>query len=369
MTDLPIPSAGDRKIAIMWTPQNWSLITFGCEITVGVLSCFHPITKQRLLNTFEIPPNIKPHHIKASTDGLDVVWPDSGTNYHSSFYPWSWLKAHTYDPPLKSRSTLCEKALWGANSDQGLYKWLSDIDRFGFCLVSGVPATPEATEELTKRIGFIRETQCKCIIFLFWSGDTAYTTMALGAHTDNTYFTDPCGLQLFHLLSHTEGSGGATLLVDGFYVASLLKKLHPDAYELLSRIPIPAHAAGEATALYRPSPPSGYPPLRHDVNGELVQVRWNNDDRSVMDHVDVDLVESWYDAIRTWHALLTSADSEYWVQLTPGTVLSVDNHRVLHGRSTFDGKRRVCGAYVGMDEYRSRLAVLRERVERHVRSL
>ena len=69
-----------------------------------------------------------------------------------------------------------------------------------------------------------------------------------------------------------------------------------------------------------------------------------------------------YDAIRTWYALLTSADSEYWAQLTPGTVLSVDNHRVLHGRSAFDGRRRVCGAYIGVDEYRSRLAVLTERV-------
>ena len=39
----------------------------------------------------------------------------------------------------------------------------------------------------------------------------------------------------------------------------------------------------------------------------------------------------------------------------------VDNHRVLHGRSAFDGKRRMCGAYIGMDEYRSKLAVLSEK--------
>ncbi|KAG9314929.1 Trimethyllysine dioxygenase [Chiua virens] len=380
-TELPIATADDRKISILWTPQNWSRfhhiwLRDHCRCS----SCFHPVTKQRLVNTFEIPPNIKPHHVQASTEGLEVIWPASGTEYHSSFYPWSWLKAHTYDPPQKSGSIFGEKALWGANiskspptvsyteamdeSDQGLYKWLSNIDQFGFCLVSGVPATPEGTEELAKRIGFIRETQYG----KFWEftadlskGDTAYTTMALGAHTDNTYFTDPCGLQLFHLLSHTEGSGGATLLVDGFYVASLLKELYPDAYKLLSRIPVPAHAAGEVTALYQPSPPHGYPPLRHDeASGELVQVRWNNDDRSVMDHLDAELVESWYDAIRKLHKLLTSADSEFWVQLTPGVVLSVDNHRVLHGRSAFDGKRRVCGAYIGVDEYRSRLAVLKE---------
>ena len=39
----------------------------------------------------------------------------------------------------------------------------------------------------------------------------------------------------------------------------------------------------------------------------------------------------------------------------------VDNHRVLHGRSAFTGKRRMCGAYIGVDEYTSKLAVLTEK--------
>jgi hypothetical protein len=34
---------------------------------------------------------------------------------------------------------------------------------------------------------------------------------------------------------------------------------------------------------------------------------------------------------------------------------------VLHGRAAFDGQRRMCGAYVAADEFRSKLAVLRER--------
>jgi trimethyllysine dioxygenase len=41
----------------------------------------------------------------------------------------------------------------------------------------------------------------------------------------------------------------------------------------------------------------------------------------------------------------------------------VDNHRVLHGRSAFDGKRRMCGAYIGIDEYRSKLSVLSEKFD------
>ena len=70
-----------------------------------------------------------------------------------------------------------------------------------------------------------------------------------------------------------------------------------------------------------------------------------------------------YEAIRTWKKLLKSADSEYRVQLCPGTAVVVDNHRVLHGRSSFDGKRRMCGAYIGLDEYRSKLAILKERFD------
>ncbi|KAH9930105.1 uncharacterized protein B0H18DRAFT_1084000 [Fomitopsis serialis] len=329
--------------------------------------CFHPVTKQRLVNTFEIP---------FDPQGLEVTWPSAQP--HTSFYPWSWLQRNSYDPPL-DHPPPAEKILWGskilqdpptatykevmAEDERGLFKWLSNVDKFGFCFVSGVPPTPEATEELSRRIGFIRETQYGA----FWDftsdlakGDTAYTTLALGAHTDTTYYTDPCGLQLFHLLEHTGGKGGATLLVDGFYVASILKELHPTAYGLLARVRVPSHAAGEPSALYTPTPRSGYPVLRHS-DGELIQVRWNNDDRSVMSHLEPSMVEEWYDAIRKWHQLLTSADSEYWIQLSPGTAVVVDNHRVLHGRSAFTGKRRMCGAYVGVDEYRSKLAVLSEK--------
>lgn len=94
-----------------------------------------------------------------------------------------------------------------------------------------------------------------------------------------------------------------------------------------------------------------------------------------------------YDAIRTWNKLLTSPDSEYWVQLSPGTAIGsivplltsvflltcfpvtvINNHRILHGRSAFDGRRRMCGAYIGVDEYRSKLFVLSEKFARDVAS-
>jgi len=221
------------------------------------------------------------------------------------------------------------------------------------------------TEKLTLRIGNIRQTQYGG----FWDftsdlakGDTAYTTMALQAHTDTTYFTDPCGLQLFHLLSHTDGSGGATLLVDGFFVASLLRDKHPSAFDVLTKVRVPTHAAGEPDAFYSSAP--GHPIInlgQGDRSNDVVQIRYNNDDRSVLKDLKSEELEDWYDALRLWDKYLKSTDAEYWAQLSPGTAVVVDNHRVLHGRSAFTGKRRMCGAYIGIDDYHSKLTVLSER--------
>jgi trimethyllysine dioxygenase len=179
--------------------------------------------------------------------------------------------------------------------------------RYGFCFVSGVPATPEATQALVERLSFIRPTHYGG----FWDftsnlehGDTAYTNLKLGAHTDTTYLTDPCGLQMFHLLSHTDSPGGTkahggeSLLVDGFLAAQVLRDVHPDAYDILSRTRILTHSAGDDQTLVRPLHPRGYPILEHDEStGELIMVRYNNDDRSVLKVAEHEVLP-FYDALR-----------------------------------------------------------------------
>jgi len=173
--------------------------------------------------------------------------------------------------------------------------------------------------------------------------DTAYTNLALGVHTDTTYFTDPAGLQLFHLLEHSGGSGGQSILVDGFRAAKILREEDPQAYKILSNVRIPAHSSGNPDSSIQPYAP--FPVMNHHpVNGELVQIRWNNDDRATMDRWDdLNDVEMFYDAARVWNAILKRNRSEYWEQLKPGRALIFDNWRVLHGRARFTGKRRMCG--------------------------
>ena len=57
--------------------------------------------------------------------------------------------------------------------------------------------------------------------------------------------------------------------------------------------------------------------------GELVQVRWNNDDRSTMSEFPPEGgVDGFYESIRRWDEILRRKENEYWFQLIPGRALS-----------------------------------------------
>lgn len=202
-------------------------------------------------------------------------------------------------------------------------------------------------------------------------GDLAYSNQGLPAHTDTAYFTDPAGLQIFHCLK--DGNGGETLLVDAFYAAKKLQAEDPKAYETLSNLPVAFHASGNEGTLLRP--PISQPILRHDHMGNLLQARWNNEDRCVLgEGWSPSEVREWYRAAKAYEDIVTSDSTEYWSKLTPGTVVGkcsivcerqsadgvqvIDNWRVMHGRAAFTGERRMCGAYVGADDWKSRRRAL-----------
>jgi trimethyllysine dioxygenase len=153
--------------------------------------------------------------------------------------------------------------------------------------------------------------------------DTAYTTESLGAHSDNTYFTEPAGLQMLHLLSHTDGEGGQSLLVDAFYAASVLYSEDPEAYSILSLPALTAHSSGNEDVCIQPAMP--FPVLsHHPVTGDLLQVRWNNDDRAAKMYMTPAVTDRWYQAARKWNEIVSSKRMERWLQLEPGTPMSMN---------------------------------------------
>jgi trimethyllysine dioxygenase len=222
----------------------------------------------------------------------------------------------------------------GEASPSGLLPALELLAAHGVVFIDGVPPTTEATESLCRTLVGgrpLRETHYG----QFWDftadmsrGDLAYSNQALGAHTDGSYFVDPAGLQIFHLLAHPPpGTGGESLLVDGFTCAAVFRAEHPADYAVLSRLKTPAVAAGSKGLLYHTS--EGHPVFAHDQRGRLVGIRWNNEDRARMGGAAegwaVEDVDAWYVAARRWEAVVRRPEHQVWVKLQPGTTVGASS--------------------------------------------
>lgn len=246
-------------------------------------------------------------------------------------------------------------------SDMAVKEWLETIYVYGFSFIEGVPVTLEGTRRLAERIAFIKET----LYGTLWDfkpdlkhGDMAYTSVALNSHTDTAYFSEPIGLQMLHLLEQT-GMGGESRLVDGFHVAKQLKQQNPQAYKVLSTLSVPFRFIDHKEYYISEE----IPILRHSsITGELYQIRYNNEDRDAMKHIKHEEIEPFYQALRWLTLLLRDQQHEYQFQLRPGTPVIFDNWRILHGRTSFSGHRRVAGCYIGRDEWTSRLQSLRQSI-------
>jgi trimethyllysine dioxygenase len=248
-----------------------------------------------------------------------------------------------------------------AADDAGLKEWLEKIECYGFAFVEGVPATPEATQAVAKRAAYIRET-----IFGGYYDftanmehkDTAYTSMAIGPHTDGTYSFDAPGYQMFHCLG-LDAVGGDSVLVDGFKIAEIMAAETPDLYRILTEVEVTGqyidHEKGIHLMAKRPL-------FRLDSAGKLVQVSFNNLDRAPLYLPEAELA-AFYRAYGAFSRLANDRSLQYRRRLMPGSLVLFDNWRLLHARDAYQGYRRLAGAYLNKEDVESRLRVLRMKAE------
>jgi trimethyllysine dioxygenase len=325
----------------------------------------HPTTHQRDVFTAGLDPQLR--GASARVDGRNVVveWtgaePDSvlpvaflndlrdhGSSVEACGDPVLWDRAAILDAwPVVGHDRVMA-------SDDGVREWLDLVGRYGFCIVEGTPPTAAATEALIERIGYVRAT----IFGGFWEfepdrsrDDAAYTDEALRPHTDGTYSHDAPGLQILHCLGH-DGDGGESTMVDGFRIAEELRRTAPHHYDVLAKVDVPGQYLGDGVHLK-----ASRPVFRHDGDGRLVQVSFNNADRAPF-LLPPDEMVAFYDALRAFERLVDEPDLRWERRNPPGDALVFDNWRVLHGRTAFTGARRLCGAYVNREDVESRRRVL-----------
>nr|XP_044996601.1 trimethyllysine dioxygenase, mitochondrial isoform X1 [Jaculus jaculus] len=326
-------------------------------------SCYNSKTHQRSLDTASVDLYIKPKSIRLDETTFFFTWPDG----HVTRYDLDWLMKNSYES--QKQKVIQPRILWNAKiyqqaqvpsadfqhfleTNEGLKKFLQNFLLYGIAFVENVPPTQEHTEKLAERISLIRETIYGRMWYFtsdFSRGDTAYTKLALDRHTDTTYFQEPCGIQVFHCLKH-EGTGGRTLLVDGFYAAQQVLQKAPEEFELLSKVPLKHEYIENVGECHNHMIGVGPVLNIYPWNKELYLIRYNNYDRAVINTVPYDIVHRWYTAHRTLTTELRKPENELWVKLKPGKVLFIDNWRVLHGREAFTGYRQLCGCYLTRDD-------------------
>ncbi len=332
----------------------------------------HPDTLQRQVDTFTIPGDIAPAKVEITDGGrsLHIVWKHDG---FTSILPaaFLWDIAQNDGREAAPRRHLWDRAVMVENfptmnhadimaSDEGLLRWLSLVEEYGFALASGVPPTNEATKELVTRIGYVRES----IFGGMWDftanmafKDTAYTSAAIGPHTDGTYSIDSPGYQMFHCVKF-DGSGGESTLVDGFKIAEEIRRSDPIAFEVLSTVKVPAHYLGDGVHLRGEHPVIGL-----DHNGDVVQIAYNNYDRAPF-RLPTPRMNAFYRALKLFNRMINDPANEISMRLAPGTALLFDNWRTLHGRRAYQGVRWLCGAYLNKEDFESKLRVLRATIGR-----
>lgn len=223
---------------------------------------------------------------------------------------------------------------------------------YGVAFVEKVPANATFTEIVIKRLFAVHRTHFGDVWTFSDSNsgfqDTAYTSEALPAHTDNTYFNDASGLQILHCIEY-EASGGLSLLVDGFKVLENVKAKHPEAYERLKQYQVPAEYK-EKGAHHTCTAPMI---IEDPVDGRLQQIRYNTGDRAPMNTLPMGKMKQFYADLQILATEVESKENEWWFHLKPGTVMFFNNWRVLHGRSEFSGRRVMCGSYVSRTEFMS----------------
>ncbi|KAI4177964.1 MAG: hypothetical protein LQ343_000048 [Gyalolechia ehrenbergii] len=266
------------------------------------------------------------------------------------------------------------------NSSTTLLSSLEHLHQYGLLFVHSVPSSPNSVRAIAEKIGPLKETLYKST----WD--------------DLLYVDDPPGLQILHCLQAST-QGGESLFSDALRAVTRIRKSRPDLYATLESFPVTYHYRNNTRSHIEvttwPHEALDYLP---DVNPETLgpepsikAINWSppfqapfllnigNDVRRLPTKEDRTSTPDasqpmrqpdsefriYFDAIRHLKKELEAGDAVFERKLEPGTAVIFDNRRIVHARKAFrdrGGERWLRGAYVNADAFRSRLRVLKERM-------
>jgi gamma-butyrobetaine dioxygenase len=320
--------------------------------------CRHPVSGQRLFESFAVVPEARIASVSFSGDLLEIDWADG---HRSQFGP-DWLAAAVDGRPARpitlwgselDPASLTEPFREVARSPEALRRWLGRVAEFGFGVLTGAPLEDDTVARVAELFGHVRTTNYGRVFDVAVRVDAtnlADTALPLSLHTDNAYRVPTPTLQLLQCLV-SDVPGGETVLADGFRAVPALEPAH---LQILAGTPIRfAYRDGTADLA------ADVPVIELEPDGSPKALHVNNRSKG-LPAGSADEVAAWYEAYFELLRLLEEPEAQVVFRLEPGDVVLFDNLRLLHARTGFagEGARRLQGCYADRDGLLSTLAVL-----------
>jgi gamma-butyrobetaine dioxygenase len=315
---------------------RWLRLACECE------QCGDTASGKRWLTPADVDKAIHAESFDVSTPGqVTAIWQDG----HVSHYGAALLAAHIGSSgPVRFQPLLWHSDLAArlgrfafdavVADDEALFQSLRALRDHGIAMLTGVPAETEATARVAGRYGPIRETSYGKVFDLISRPDARVageTARAQIPHTDEPFRYAPPGFIFFHAIRTGAGTGGTSLMVDGFHVAERIRTRTPELFDLLTRHGVTFHREHEGEVFFS----AEVHVISLDAAGAVTGIRYN--DRCLAPQwAPLGRIDGLIEALAELTRLICDPQNQFQHQLQPGEVLVFDNQRVLHGRSAFD---------------------------------
>ena len=330
----------------------------------------HATTQHRVVETSEIPADVRPSKTTIVDGDLQIAWAHDGLH---SLFRSSWLRANDYTNGARyARSPL---VMWDASNtheivhvsypellqdDEVRLNFLDGFATHGLAFLHDVPNDPGTVLDVARQFGELRTTSWGTVfdvVSMIDANSVAYTNLPLVVHTDEGYRDPAPTVQLQHFLQ-SETSGGMATLTDGFKVANDLRTADPGAFALLRDTVLRFHFADAANEHQCDAPV-----ITANADGSLRAIKYSNHSAQPF-RLPPGVMERYYQAYVLFGRMRESAEYRFNINMRAGDLYMVDNHRIMHGRTGFSGggARHLQSCYIERDELMNRRAVLRNQL-------
>jgi alpha-ketoglutarate-dependent taurine dioxygenase len=334
-----------------------------------------PHSGQRLVDIADLPAQPLIRSASVAGDTIRIEW-ESETA--TATFAVSWLAAQTADDAAERPERITTTWLRGAamhaahdfawvsleelrRDSAAKLHWLTRLLQTGVAFLSAVPSTENAILDAMTLVGRVCETNYGEVFDVRSvprPENLAYSDLGLGLHTDNPYREPVPGFQALHALLAAP-DGGESVFADGFALSNQLRAVDSQAFDVLTRTPVPFHYRSKDAELY-----AERPLIQLSCSGEVNAVHYNN--RSIAPlRIEPRAAAGFYRAYRRFADLLREPGYQLRFALRDGDLVLFDNQRILHGRSAFSSARHarhLRGCYLTRDSVYSETALLRRRM-------